>query len=91
MLNDAHCSKFQHVYIFVGKTALRKGLDGLANLVKQKFSLDPFQSENLSFGSLFSYLLISPYNPANLHGYCISQNRTTPLIFTGNLVGFFTL
>ena len=47
MLNDADCSKFRHVYIFVGKTDLRKGIDGLATLVKQKFSLDPFQPGNL--------------------------------------------
>ena len=43
MLNDADFSQFKHVYIFVGKTDLRKGIDGLATLVKQKFSLDPFQ------------------------------------------------
>ena len=47
MLNDADFSQFKHVYIFVGKTDLRKGIDGLATLVKQKFSLDPFQPGNL--------------------------------------------
>ena len=47
MLNNADFSQFKHVYIFVGKTDLRKGIDGLATLVKQKFSLDPFQPGNL--------------------------------------------
>jgi transposase len=47
MLNDADFTQFKHVYVFVGKTDLRKGIDGLATLVKQKFSLDPFQPGNL--------------------------------------------
>ena len=33
MLNDADFSQFKHVYTFVGKTDLRKGIDGLAALV----------------------------------------------------------
>ena len=32
-------------YVFVGKTDLRKGIDGLSTLVKQKFQLDPFRRE----------------------------------------------
>ena len=47
MLNDADISHFHHVYVFVGKTDLRKGIDGLSTLVKQKFHLDPFQKEVL--------------------------------------------
>ena len=47
MLNDADISRFRHVYVFVGKTDLRKGIDGLSTLVKQKFQLDPFQTGNL--------------------------------------------
>lgn len=47
MLNDADISRFHHVYVFVGKTDLRKGIDGLSTLVKQKFQLDPFQTGNL--------------------------------------------
>ena len=50
MLNDADFSQFRHVYVFVGKTDLRKGIDGLATLVKQKFNLDPFCA-----GSLFLF------------------------------------
>jgi hypothetical protein len=33
MLNDADFTQFKHVYVFVGKTDLRKGIDGLATLV----------------------------------------------------------
>ena len=51
MLNDADISRFHHVYVFVGKTDLRKGIDGLSTLVKQKFHLDPFHA-----GDLFLFL-----------------------------------
>ena len=47
MLNDADISHFHHVYVFVGKTDLRKGIDGLSTLVKQKFHLDPFHAGDL--------------------------------------------
>ena len=45
MLNDASC--FQAVYIAPGRTDLRRGIDGLATVVKQKFNLDPFQKGTL--------------------------------------------
>jgi hypothetical protein len=48
MLNDADFTQFKHVYVFVGKTDLRKGIDGLATLVKQKFSLDRSSPETSS-------------------------------------------
>ena len=35
MLNDADISRFHHVYVFVGKTDLRKGIDGLSTLVNK--------------------------------------------------------
>ena len=47
MLNDADVSRFRHVYVFVGKTDLRKGISGLSTLVKEKFHLNPFVSGNL--------------------------------------------
>lgn len=47
MLNDADVSDFKHVYVFVGKTDLRKGISGLSTLVKEKFHLDPFEPGNL--------------------------------------------
>ena len=47
MLNDADISRFYHVYVFVGKTDLRKGIDGLSTLVKQKFQLDLFRAGDL--------------------------------------------
>lgn len=39
----------QHIYIACGFTDLRRGIDGLAALVKQQFGLDPFD------GSLFLF------------------------------------
>jgi transposase len=32
------------VYIAAGKTDLRRGIDGLASIIKDKFQLDPFQN-----------------------------------------------
>lgn len=40
MLNDF--SGADKVYIACGYTDLRRGIDGLATIVQQKFSLDPF-------------------------------------------------
>ena len=41
MLNDFSCSC--PVYIACRYTDLRRGIDGLANLVKSQFQMDPFQ------------------------------------------------
>ena len=41
MLSDFNCSC--PVYIACGYTDLRRGIDGLAGLVKSEFDLDPFQ------------------------------------------------
>ena len=38
---------FQAIYIHCGKCDLRKGIDGLATLVKEQFHLDPFQKDVL--------------------------------------------
>lgn len=38
-------SDLGQVYIVCGKTDLRKGIDGLATLVKEQFELDPFAAE----------------------------------------------
>lgn len=38
---------FREIYIACGKSDLRKGIDGLATLVKEKFDLDPFQKDIL--------------------------------------------
>ena len=42
MLNDV--SDVEHIYIAVGYTDLRRGIDGLRTLVEQTFSLDPYQN-----------------------------------------------
>lgn len=41
MLNDA--SYLGHVYIAVGYTDLRKGIDTLALIIKNEFQLDPYE------------------------------------------------
>ena len=45
MLNDA--TGFKKVYLAVGSTDLRKGIDGLAALVKFQFNLDPYDKNTL--------------------------------------------
>jgi transposase len=45
MLRDI--TGFTKIYIACGRTDLRKGIDGLATLVKEQFRLDPFQKDVL--------------------------------------------
>lgn len=45
MLNDA--TGFKKVYLAVGSTDLRKGIDGLAAIVKFQFNLDPYDKNTL--------------------------------------------
>lgn len=45
MLNDA--IGFKKVYLAVGTTDLRKGIDGLAAIVKFQFNLDPYDKNTL--------------------------------------------
>ena len=48
MLNDANC--FTHVYLRVGYTDLRKGIDSLVAIIKNGFHKDPFEP-----GSIFLF------------------------------------
>lgn len=45
MLNDA--TGFSRIYIAAGYTDLRRGIDGLASIIKFQFKLDPFQKSIL--------------------------------------------
>lgn len=45
MLNNACC--FKKVYLAVGATDLRKGIDGLAGIIKFQFDLDPYDKDTL--------------------------------------------
>lgn len=45
MLIESH--NFRRVILAAGKTDLRKGIDGLAALVKSRFDLDPFEPDVL--------------------------------------------
>ena len=40
MLGDI--SRVDHIYLACGYTDLRRGIDGLAQIVQQQFELDPF-------------------------------------------------
>lgn len=42
-------SDLGQVYIVCGKTDLRKGIDGLAILIKEQFELDPFSGKVFLF------------------------------------------
>ena len=45
MLNNA--SGFRKVYVAAGYTDLRRGIDGLASIVKFNFRLDPYEKDIL--------------------------------------------
>ncbi len=47
MLNDANTSKFKKVYLATGFTDLRRGIDGLANIIRFQFKLDPYDKNTL--------------------------------------------
>ena len=40
---------FDHIYLAVGYTDLRRGIDGLASLVQNNFGLDPYQNSLFLF------------------------------------------
>ena len=40
-------ASFRKIYICCGRTDLRKGIDGLATLVKEQFRMTPFQEDVL--------------------------------------------
>lgn len=45
MLNDA--SGFQKIYVATGYTDLRRGMEGLANIIHFRFHLDPYDRNTL--------------------------------------------
>lgn len=45
MLNNA--SRFKKVYIATGVTDLRRGIEGLASIVRFEFQLDPYDKDTL--------------------------------------------
>ena len=47
MLNDAAVSQFKKVYLAPGYTDLRRGIDGLASIVRFQFELDSYDKNTL--------------------------------------------
>lgn len=47
MLNAADASGFKKVYLVMGFTDLRRGIDGLATIVRFQFKLDPYDKNTL--------------------------------------------
>lgn len=47
MLNDAAVSHFKKVYLAPGYTDLRRGIDGLASIVRFQFELAPYDKNTL--------------------------------------------
>ena len=47
MLNDADTSGFKKVYLAMGFTDLRRGIDGLAAIIRFQFHLDPYDKNTL--------------------------------------------
>ena len=47
MLNDADASGFKKVYLAMGFTDLRRGIDGLATIIGDKYGQNPFEKGTL--------------------------------------------
>lgn len=47
MLNDSY--GFKKVYIATGYTDLRRGMEGLAGIIRFQFNLDPYDKNTLFF------------------------------------------
>lgn len=47
MLNNA--SGFDHVYLAVDYTDLRRGIDGLVGIIRESFRLDPYENSLFLF------------------------------------------
>lgn len=47
MLNNYDALRFNRIYIALGYTDLRKGIDGLAALIKTQYDLDPFDIDTI--------------------------------------------
>lgn len=47
MLNDADASGFKKVYLAMRFTDLRRGIDGLAGIIRFQFNLDPYDKNML--------------------------------------------
>ena len=47
MLNDA--KGFDHIYIAVGYTDLRRGIDGLVAIIRESFHLNPYENSIFLF------------------------------------------
>lgn len=45
MLNDA--SNFNKIYLAIGYTDLRRGIEGLASIIRFKFNLDPYDKNTI--------------------------------------------
>lgn len=62
MLNNA--DGFSKVYLACGYTDLRRGIDGLASIVKFNFDLDPYEKNVLFLFSLKGcFAMWSPLRP----------------------------
>ena len=47
MLNNADARQFKKIYLALGYTDLRMGIQGLSTLIQQQFQLDPFEPDVL--------------------------------------------
>ena len=80
MLNNA--SGFRKVYIAAGYTDLRRGIDGLASIVKFNFQLDPYEKDILFLfcGRRSDFLLL--YKRLELGGFSWPRTKEEALEIT---------
>ena len=76
MVNDA--SGFHKIYVATGYTDLRRGMEGLANIIRFRFHLDPYDRNTLF---LFCH-------PCGWEGRAIVDNSTENLKGSSDCSGF---
>ena len=64
------------VYLVCGKTDLRKGIDGLACLIRNSFNLILFRARSFSFAAAEKTVLKPCIGTAKDIGYCINALKT---------------
>ena len=78
MLNDA--SGFQKIYLATGYTDLRRGMEGLANIIRFHFHLDPYDRNTLFLLEEDGFLLL--YKRLDTGAFNWSRSKEEALAIT---------
>lgn len=74
MLNDA--SGFRKIYLATGYTDLRRGMEGLANIIRFRFHLDPYDRNTCFFSVAREQTISKDYNGLINSCWTVSVHHT---------------